>query len=1114
VAESARRGIAQLSVLGLLCCSASGVAALEDGAWYLDLDEAIAWRIHSGLERRGERHVDATRGLTCEVRLRDGKAEEEVWAFVPEKPGSWFRGRLEGVERGEDSWSAIVTLRIPHMGAPPGGPVLGGAVRFRVRLARGEDGWSGTHEGRCTPSVALDDHEAIRRINLALQITEALNNPTDRAIRAALGASLREAEVAGAVAVRGFPLPRRDREPFDVEPGEHPRLLFTRRMLDRIRANVATPEGAEMFARIEELMGHAHEHGFGFHMPHADHSMQSLWAVAEGFMYHLTGDEEHLRRAQRYTRAGMYGVLPNLSQWRQSYRIMGVALAYDLCADGWDRAFKQDVQNYLLEKAREFTRRMIYRDPLNVAGRYSYGGQTTNWVDAERRSTGYEYLTAAGLAALAVAGDELLIYRPPDPKSAETVPPDADFAPLPGVPVVELKGAFFDRWLVNGPFDPDDDDPLAEIGGFAGARPIPGTTLRVNGVDLDFRAYQPSGLYRDPYNPSIYPRNCAQYWTSSTGNGYWPGKKVMQTYDRKAVRLCMYTVWKCEEAQYVQAFPNMYWHGHGYRMWLAGREVRDEEIVRVEPGYYPVMVYYPSLAGGYNNSAPHLRHYSVEQYEEEMRRYRERRRLLEEGGDIAAILAESVARELRYHALVHQGPDGWQSFGYSAFAMPFFNAWLDLTGENLASDTGYEHVVPVAIAQRNFGHPNADVHLAQSFPFLSRRDRGLARWYLQRYTVGTRRPLELVVALATMDPEVPVVEPAEHLSLVNHFPHASTVTFNNDFARTDLDEKRHPDKTEFQVRFETAEHDPLATLGIDVQGIRPGKNRQTWIYTRGGDRLGRLGEASMPFVEGFYNLRPGRRLHAEFGEDGSGVTSYELRDLVPGRRWVHEGNGRTYLTLGKKPRVGSSILRSLLVDYSGDAGVPVLLVTADRFRGFADNEVKVTQLRSRFAWSESTHPHGQEQSEAHAEQNRFRLFERHERKLHSIFAVRAFCSRDMWLKEIPMGDGPGARQGRYQFRVDAPREGDAREQERLLERLDGELDEDLIAELAELAEGDLDTRELEEGQERPGDVYIYTVMRVQQGEAPEIEVTGKGVDTVIRVGDVALGFDGTRLHRR
>jgi hypothetical protein len=176
-----------------------------------------------------------------------------------------------------------------------------------------------------------------------------------------------------------------------MQPGEHPRLVITRDDIPAMRQKVSTPEGKAMLARLQErLQQPPLAIDIGFH------------AAGHALLYVLSGDKKHAENARSLVEktmadellhdAGRHGKVP---LWGGNYKMIirtdpavGVALAYDLCFDAWEPAFRERVAGELDKKAQQF---------IKGGGEGWNGSPASNW-HANTRS-------AAGICALAVLGD-------------------------------------------------------------------------------------------------------------------------------------------------------------------------------------------------------------------------------------------------------------------------------------------------------------------------------------------------------------------------------------------------------------------------------------------------------------------------------------------------------------------------------------------------------------------------------------------------------------------------------------------------------------------------------------------------------------------------------------
>ncbi len=150
-------------------------------------------------------------------------------------------------------------------------------------------------------------------------------------------------------------------------PGEHPRLFFRKKDVDALQERARTPEGKRILDRLRELLGGGEamptefnpnrgpqKDGSGdFHAKAAVGKTYTLWHGAGfGFLYQLTGDAKYagLGRAcvekaldgQR-DRDNRYAFKDPTGALRAGPSLGAVAMAYDLCYDGWDDAFRRRV---------------------------------------------------------------------------------------------------------------------------------------------------------------------------------------------------------------------------------------------------------------------------------------------------------------------------------------------------------------------------------------------------------------------------------------------------------------------------------------------------------------------------------------------------------------------------------------------------------------------------------------------------------------------------------------------------------------------------------------------------------------------------------------------------
>lgn len=146
------------------------------------------------------------------------------------------------------------------------------------------------------------------------------------------------------------------------EPGEHPRLFFRREDVPALRQRAATPEGQRIVARLKQLLGGGEAMPTSFNPAPKAYSRNRFkpvmgtytisHAAGFGFLYQLTGEKRYADLAAECVRLALAGQRDRDD--RYSFRSPGgqlragpslgwTAVAYDLCYDAWEPAFRERV---------------------------------------------------------------------------------------------------------------------------------------------------------------------------------------------------------------------------------------------------------------------------------------------------------------------------------------------------------------------------------------------------------------------------------------------------------------------------------------------------------------------------------------------------------------------------------------------------------------------------------------------------------------------------------------------------------------------------------------------------------------------------------------------------
>ena len=267
-------------------------------------------------------------------------------------------------------------------------------------------------------------------------------------------------------------------KPFTIPEGfkqpkadEHPRLLFRKSDLEKMRAKAKTPLGAAMLERFKN----------------------SKDPVELGMAYQLTGDKEYAAKAIAPVTEKIHDELPGAfrgATGEYGHRTADIALAYDLCYDGWPVAFR----NLVLAKLAYKTEKLLY-NPNAIT-------KSFNW------SPNSNY---AGWASGGSAISSLILYnkktKKPTPIAKTNLEPiqmtpDANFTVGKDVPVNKWQdGLMPGKWIMLGPISNEAremTDYVQSIGGEQKLRPEVGTAVKVGDTEMKFTSVDPTGITEGP----------------------------------------------------------------------------------------------------------------------------------------------------------------------------------------------------------------------------------------------------------------------------------------------------------------------------------------------------------------------------------------------------------------------------------------------------------------------------------------------------------------------------------------------------------------------------------------------------------------------------------------
>ncbi len=1088
-----------------------------NGQVRLTLGEALAFRI-----LRTDRRVPfaATQDLQLDLTCRDGKWAAPAWGFTKYIPGQEHLGRVTSQQTGDDS-SVTLTIAMEFNPSRHRPCVLGGEGELTLTLTPDANAVTGTYTLKTTDThrpAVMDRLE--ERWGMGREPGQkSWSQPTVRnRLNACLKSAVTRGKAAGVVephvaSVDGFTPPA---------PGEHPRLLFGKGELAQLRRRANTPQGQKIIAELKDMLERARKYGYGYRYPQAEHTMGPMWAAGWGLLYQLTGEKQYADIAAEQFGGPMYNSYYYGGWWIHPYAIMGTAASYDLCKDAWTPEKREVVYAFLEKNIRDLACRHDLDDLLGTSRRYHFANDQTEFeVRSPTHTKAAKYRAAAAMAAMALAGDRPPIYEPPAMDQVRRIAPAEDYEPSIGTPVVPLEDdTMFRRWLVNGPFRRgSQDEYIGKLGGWETLRPEPGQAVEVDGEPLEFRMYLPNNARSKTTPPSIYARNCARYWTSSTGGGHWPGIRLVRKWHRQlgrrpAINVVLYTVLRNERERVIQALPNWRSRSEGTRMWINGKRVTDGELVRLSEGLYPIVVDVP-VFGGYSAQAPKLREYTPRMHAADVARAR-RARHAYSGDDVfsnemlrnATVLKRSVRRYL--DAAV--APDGWGGWDTHETVLPMLLAIRNVLGEVPDPNDGVRKLMPIAARLRGHHRTRAcDTMVSQGAFLMSGQDRRVARWYLDNHTLGLRRPMDAVIALATHPLDAKAVHPSEVYPAGRFHTSGQALTC---IGRWDGEE----------APFAMVQ---AGSTGVDESVYQAGHLQlqafgRRWGRTRhGGWDPEDWGQMNNISVRNFLPIAPAKVTHIRTHKNGSASITMTLDKL---REITGRTNRGEPILARTDPNI--TLQRSVLVDTVPGQGV-LTVITADRISGAGKRE-KVWRMDLDRVYTTTAYnrhrptltvnkrdvlvapkrvdgtmaitfdgPEGLELRTRHAvgKHQKGTILEaklhRHVSKIEKLKKNQLDAGSKDFIRsggDVNPGDSPAPSSGIPSLGSD-----------------DGELIEGM--------EEDLERKRMQRQAKLPP-VTILSVMTLQKDTPPQVRISADGESRTITVGDATYHYDGKTLLRK
>lgn len=886
-----------------------------------------------------------------------------------------------------------------------------------------------------------------------------------------------------------------------IERGEHPRLLFRRQDLPALRAKMDKPLGRAALERMNTAAGLA-------------------------LKYQLTGDAQYAEQVREKvvehmadTNNGSKMVRARVWGWR----LEQVALAYDMCYDAWDEDFRREVRDYVLWASNRiiFTKSLLHKEiQWHMASTYP----------------GTIYYGAA-LGALAVWGEPGEEPEKPDaPFSVRsndpTISPAADYSPGDGVPVVAFDDDEMPReWIYVGGLRPREADHLEQLGGVADARPQLGTEVRHGDQSERFRTLDEECLWNVP-----------RYTGGRTKLDIT--KAVNRRYHSANY---FYTVIRNDRERWVQLRT-----GSGAEVYLNGVRLLEDDYLRITPGLYPMMV---RIGIGETNPwgviamEPRLAEVSdsaaTEGIEAVRRRDAMRLGLYKQdheqwrrtgGADVATAKLFELTRmlmRLNYQQGIgaggsqgstalpmgHEGPNKYATAYRNAFCqhvsphddvthyLPFkmFTRIYRDDGDDLMQDINGEPDLYI----RNVYHETRDLtgdFYAVMFPLVPDDWQPAALWFWNRH-VGADGPEDADKLLHSSGRPYPYGDynthalwtfvnypvdmtprhPAESMPLTWSAPQFGHYAFRDGWA----------DDDGFLVQVYAKSYHAGTGTRENAGTLRVMGLGERWSHGPGATGSYRFGENVVLLPRAEINRRAcGRVLYARTEDDGSGVVTVDLSDVYAGSSGVgplyeNYGNVRQPVAFAE---TGLSGLRSVGVDYSGVSGAPALIAIVDKVSGVGEVE---GAERALWAWQLDS---GKESAGKGERADDGMLRWRDVLTKYQPGKVIKEVSRD-----IDADEGVAIEGNSFTItREDASMRGT------FVTPGDAEL-EFSERSIYQITYKYGISRTFSKAVFAAGDGEFFCVITIQQGEPPEVEIEGEGLDARVKIGDRIVRFDGTKV---
>lgn len=696
-------------------------------------------------------------------------------------------------------------------------------------------------------------------------------------------------------------------------PDEHPRLLFRKSDVPRLRKKLETPLGRAYLSRVED----------------------SDDLINLGVLYQLTGERGHAERARRVIATRYKDEIPvfGFGSGGFGHDVFRTAVTYDLCKEAWPEPFCQRLSIEL----HEFT----LRHQFVLMTSHANFHPCSNYYGPGRG--------VPGICSMALWGDKGIEPQKPRDPLARTWPilPPKDFTPGKGVRVTDLEVDRCPRsWIWTGPLPGESSrDVLHSLGGYAKARPEVGTTASL-------LVKSEKWFKKAPFAFEALPAELVGDVGIDLAKALG-GDQASVTVYFTAVRVA------------TEQVLGLLRGSKETRVWLSGVELEDGRFYRVRPGVHPMTVEHrakkntgvlsPRLA---EPTHPALRG-RLESYRLELALWKEDHALWQRTGmdPVRQLLLDRGWWQNFQHYRWGIGDGGFQAEtgGYanisSWYPSVYASMYSNYFGRAVSPYPDVSHLIPRKMMQSVFvpgGRPFAmklnsvagvDIKwMAAHFPILPDRYKPAALWvwnYLAGVTDaatvtnllghGKRRRLDDITLAQTFvnyPLDVRPVHPSEGMPRTWRADTFGFYIFRSGWQKGEefvsqvflkaapVRGWNHPNAGSFQVY---GLGHPWTTSSESRNGVR----EQESVVLLPDDEVD---QGSC-----------GRLVHYEAGPDGSGNLTIDMSDVYAApSRGLYDS---MLIRNGDERKPGLEGLRAMAFDYSGKCGAPALLVLVDKIEG-------------------------------------------------------------------------------------------------------------------------------------------------------------------------------------